>query len=161
MASSSNTGPYNNEPRASNQNTFGATNKWWVLAAIGIGTFMSALDGSVVNTTLPLITRSLRSDIASIEWVVTIYLLVLSGLLLSFGRFGDMRGHKTVYISGFIIFILSSTICGIAPSVIILVVFRGIQALGAAMIQANSPAILTKTFPPAQTWNGALELTEK
>jgi EmrB/QacA subfamily drug resistance transporter len=150
MTSSSDPGIKNSAPRASNQNASGATNKWWILAAIGIGTFMSALDGSVVNTTLPLITRSLGTDIAAIEWVVTIYLLVLSGLLLSFGRFGDMRGHKTVYISGFVIFILSSAICGLAPSVLVLVIFRGLQALGAAMIQANSPAILTKSFPSEQ-----------
>jgi EmrB/QacA subfamily drug resistance transporter len=150
MTSSSDIGSNKSKMRASNQSKSGATNKWWVLAAIGIGTFMSALDGSVVNTTLPLITRSLGSDIAAIEWVVTIYLLVLSGLLLSFGRFGDMRGHKMVYIFGFVIFIFSSAICGLAPSVLILVIFRGIQAIGAAMIQANSPAILTKTFPSEQ-----------
>lgn len=124
--------------------------KWWVLVAIGIGTFMSALDGSVVNTILPIVNRSLGSSIAAIEWVITIYLLVLSGLLLSFGRLGDIQGHKAVYISGFAIFLIGSMLCGLAPSVNALIVFRGLQALGAAMLQANSPAILTKSFPAQQ-----------
>ncbi len=127
-----------------------ASQKWWVLLAIGIGTFMSALDGSVVNTILPVVNRSLDSSVAAVEWVVTIYLLVLSGLLLSFGRLGDMRGHKTIYISGFAVFITSSALCGLAPSVGALVTFRAIQALGAAMLSANSPAILTKAFPAEQ-----------
>jgi EmrB/QacA subfamily drug resistance transporter len=126
------------------------TSKWWVLIAIGIGTFMSALDGSVVNTILPVINRSLNSNIASIEWVVTTYLLVLSGLLLSFGRLGDLRGHKPVYVAGFAIFLGGSALCGFAPTVTFLVAFRGIQALGAAMLQANSPAIITKNFPGTQ-----------
>jgi len=124
--------------------------KWWVLIAIGIGTFMSALDGSVVNTTLPVITRQLSSNVAAAEWVVTVYLLVLSGLLLSFGRLGDMQGHKRVYLAGFGIFVVSSALCGMSSSVPMLVAFRGVQALGAAMLSANSPAILTKSFPARQ-----------
>lgn len=111
---------------------------------------MSALDGSVVNTTLPLITRNFNSNIAAVEWVVTIYLLVLSGLLLSFGRLGDLQGHKRVYIAGFAIFLVSSALCGLASSVNGLVVYRALQALGGAMLMANSPAILTKSFPARQ-----------
>jgi EmrB/QacA subfamily drug resistance transporter len=128
----------------------GLEGKWWVLLAIGISTFMSALDGSVVNTALPVISVFFNTDVSSIEWVVTIYLLVLSGLLLSFGRLGDLRGHKTVFISGFGIFIISSALCGFAPSLLWLITFRAVQALGAAMLSANSPAILTKSFPGSQ-----------
>jgi EmrB/QacA subfamily drug resistance transporter len=124
--------------------------KWWVLLAVGISTFMSALDGSVVNTTLPIIKDSFSSSIATIEWVITIYLLVLSSLLLSFGRLGDIRGHKSVYITGFIVFLIGSALCGFSASAVMLIIFRGLQALGAAMIQANSPAILTKSFPSSQ-----------
>ena len=126
------------------------SNKWKVLVAIGIGTFMSALDGSVVNTTLPVLRESFSSSVAAIEWIVTIYLLVLSGLLLSFGRLGDLLDHKRIYLAGFIIFILFSALCGLAPSLWVLVVFRGLQAVGAAMLQANSPAILTGSFPAQQ-----------
>jgi MFS family permease len=111
---------------------------------------MTALDTSVVNTVLPVIGQNFNEAISNVEWVVTIYLLVLSGLLLSFGRLGDMRGHKTIYLSGFGIFILGSLFSGIAPNVGLLIAFRGLQALGAAMLAANSPAILTKSFPVQQ-----------
>jgi len=124
--------------------------KWWVLISVGMGTFMSALDGSVVNTVLPVLNQAFGSDVATIEWVVTVYLLIVSGLLLSVGRLGDLRGHKKVYLTGFAIFILASALNGQAPSAVSLIVTRGIQALGAAMLFANSPAILTKNFPSEQ-----------
>ena len=124
--------------------------KWLVLIAVGASTFMSALDTSVVNTVLPVINQSFGSEIATVEWVVTIYLLIVSGLLLSFGRLGDMRGHKQVFLIGFLIFITSSAFCGWAPTIGALIAFRGLQALGAAMLASNSPAILTKNFPASQ-----------
>ena len=128
----------------------GLERKWWVLIAIGVGSFMSALDGSVVNTVLPLVSRTFGSDIATIEWVVTVYLLVVSGLLLSFGRLGDIHGHKGVYVSGFAAFVLGSALSGLAPNAAGLIIFRAFQALGAAMLLANAPAILTKNFPATQ-----------
>jgi EmrB/QacA subfamily drug resistance transporter len=108
------------------------------------------LDTSVVNTVLPVVSKNLGVDIASVEWVVTIYLLVLSGLLLSFGKLGDMHGHKKVYVSGFSVFVLGSALSGMAPNAAMLIGCRALQALGAAMLAANSPAILTKSFPASQ-----------
>jgi EmrB/QacA subfamily drug resistance transporter len=93
---------------------------------------------------------SLGSDIATIQWVVTLYLLVVSGLLLSFGRLGDLRGHKAVYVTGFVVFVLGSALCGLAATADALIACRALQAVGAAMLFANSPAILTRNFPPAQ-----------
>jgi EmrB/QacA subfamily drug resistance transporter len=136
-----------NSNRSSTLNFAG---KWYVLLAIGIGTFMSALDGSVVNTILPVVRASFQSQVATIEWVVVIYLLVVSGLLLTFGRLGDLRGHRSVYLLGYVIFIIGSALCGLAPTAGALVGFRGAQALGAAMLFSNSPAILTKSFPAEQ-----------
>lgn len=127
-----------------------SSRKWFVLLAIGVGTYMSALDGSVVNTILPVIRAALHSDVATVEWVVTIYLLVVSGLLLSFGRLGDLRGHKRVYVTGFSVFVLGSALSGWAPTAGALIGFRAFQALGAAILAANSPAILTKNFPSTQ-----------
>ena len=124
--------------------------KWLVLLAIGMSTFMSALDTSVVNTVLPVITESFQSHIATVEWVVIIYLLIVSGLLLTFGRLGDIRGHRPIFLLGFSIFILSSALCGLAQKIELLILFRGMQAFGAAMLAANSPAILTKSFPSSQ-----------
>lgn len=124
--------------------------KWWVLVAVGAGTFMTALDTSVVNTILPIIRDDFQTDVAAVEWVVVIYLLLVSGLLPIFGRLGDIRGHKQIYNTGFLVFILSSLFCGLSTSIFQLIGFRALQALGAAMLASNSPAILTKSFPSSQ-----------
>lgn len=124
--------------------------RWWVLSAIGIGTFMSALDGSVVNTVLPLLRRELSTTVAGVQWVTTVYLLVVSALLLGVGRAGDLFGHKRLYLAGFFIFVSASAFCAHADSVEMLVGWRGLQAIGASMLFANAPAILTRSFPAAQ-----------
>lgn len=121
---------------------------WWILVAVGIGTFMSALDGSVVNIVLPVLTRAFHSQVPTIEWVVTIYLLITSALVLMGGRWGDLHGHKKLYIPGFVVFIVGSALCGMAPTDWLLIVFRGLQALGATMLFASAGAILTLNFPP-------------
>jgi EmrB/QacA subfamily drug resistance transporter len=133
-----------------NKGFFSIETKWLVLAAVGIGTFMSALDGSVVNTILPVVTNYFGTDVATIEWVVTAYLLVVSALLLSVGRLGDLRGNKMTYVVGFGLFVFGSALCGFSSSPLYLILARGLQAIGAAMLFANSPAILTKNFPAAQ-----------
>jgi EmrB/QacA subfamily drug resistance transporter len=124
--------------------------RWWVLVSVGIGTFMSALDGSVVNTLLPVLGRALGTSIAGIEWVTTVYLLVISGLLLSIGRAGDLFGHKRLFVGGFAIFVVGSALCGLAGSARALIALRAAQAVGAAMLMATSPAILTRSFPASQ-----------
>jgi len=123
------------------------TLNWWVLAAVGTGTFMSALDGSIANTVLPILMHVLHGSVASVEWVVTVYLLVSSALVLSAGRWGDLHGHKPMYLTGFAVFIVGSALCGLAQSIPILVAMRGVQALGATMLFASSPAIVTLNFP--------------
>ena len=137
-------------PAPAEADRLGGSTRWWVLVTIGIGTFMSALDGSVVNTLLPVLSRELRTSVAGIEWVTTIYLLVISGLLLSVGRAGDLFGHKRFYLAGFVLFVFGSALCGIAGSAHQLVGMRVIQALGAAMLMATAPAILTRSFPASQ-----------
>ncbi|HYM60050.1 MAG TPA: DHA2 family efflux MFS transporter permease subunit [Thermoanaerobaculia bacterium] len=124
--------------------------RWYVLTAIGVSTFMSALDGSVVNTVLPVMRRDLHTTVAGIEWVATVYLLAISALLLGVGRAGDARGHKRMYVGGFVLFVLGSALCGIAPTAVMLIAMRGLQGIGAAMLFANAPAILTMSFPAAQ-----------
>ncbi|MEO7366449.1 MAG: DHA2 family efflux MFS transporter permease subunit [Gemmatimonadaceae bacterium] len=124
--------------------------RWLILITIGVGTFMSALDGSIVNTLLPVIASDLHATVAGIEWVSTVYLLVVSSLLLGFGRAGDIYGNKKMYVGGFVVFVAGSALCGLAPTARALVALRGLQAIGAAMLFANAPAILTKSFPPQQ-----------
>ena len=128
----------------------GERGKWAVLLAVGVGTFMSALDSSIVNTALPVLRPALGASVAGVEWVVTVYLLVVSGVLLGFGRLGDLRGHRQVYLVGFVGFVAASALCGVAPSAAWLIAFRALQAVAAAMLFANSPAILTASFPAAE-----------
>ncbi len=127
-----------------------ASPKWWVFAAVGIGTFMSAIDSSVVNTILPVLRGYFNTSVSTMEWTVVIYLLVVSSLLLAFGRLGDLSGHKRYFLVGFVIFILGSVLCGFAPTQLFLILARAFQAIGSAMLLANSPAILTATFPASQ-----------
>lgn len=120
------------------------------LAALVVGAFMSALVGNVVNTILPVVTEAFGTDVATIEWVMTIYMLVQTGLMLTFGRLGDMIGYQVIYVWGFVVFVVGSALCGLAPSATFLVGSRAVQAVGASMLMATSPAILTRIFPPHQ-----------
>lgn len=128
----------------------GLERKWWVLAAVGVGTFMSAMNGSVVNTIVSVIMRSYDIDFAAAEWIVMVYLVVVCGLLLTFGRLGDMVGHRRVYLLGLALFIAAAVSCGLAPNATILIGVRALQAIGAAMIMSNGPALLTRAFPARQ-----------
>ncbi|OAT85450.1 hypothetical protein A6M21_05890 [Desulfotomaculum copahuensis] len=122
--------------------------KWWVLASIALGTFMGPLDGSIVNIALPSISSYFHTSLAMVEWVVMSYLLMISSLLLTYGRLGDMYGHKPIYLGGFVIFTLGSALCGFSPGIGFLIGARVLQAVGAGMMMAIGPAIVTSTFPP-------------
>jgi EmrB/QacA subfamily drug resistance transporter len=130
--------------------TLPAQSARFVLLAIGVAALMTSLDSSIVNAVLPVITHALGSDVAATQWIVTIYLLVLSGLMLTFGRLGDLYGHKRVYLWGFGVFVVGSAVCGVAPSLLALISARAFQGIGAAMLTATSPAILTSSFPARQ-----------
>jgi EmrB/QacA subfamily drug resistance transporter len=123
------------------------TRRKLIITAVAIGTFMSALDASVVNIALPSISSHFKAPLYIIEWVVMSYLLVISSLLLTYGRLGDMYGHKRIYISGFVAFTAGSLLCGMAPTIALLIVFRAIQALGAGMLMSMGPAIITDVTP--------------
>ncbi|AVX19916.1 MAG: MFS transporter [Bacillota bacterium] len=124
--------------------------KWLVLANVALGTFMATLDGSIVNVALPTIARDLGVTIGEIQWAVTSYLLTISGLLLVFGRAADLWGRRRVYASGFLVFSLGSFFCGQASSLLVLILARILQAVGAAMLMANSMGLVTAAFPPQE-----------
>ncbi len=122
--------------------------KWHILAAVGMGIFLATIDGSIVNVALPTLRGELNTTFAIVQWVPMAYLLTLSTVLLSMGRLGDMIGKKPVYVSGFVLFTLSSMLCGLAPTIYWLIGFRVLQAIGASMTQALGMAIITEAFPP-------------
>jgi EmrB/QacA subfamily drug resistance transporter len=124
--------------------------KWWVLSAVACGTFMATLDSSIVNIALPTLTKSLDTDLYRIKWVVIAYLLVITCLLLPFGRLSDQYGRKKIFQMGFLVFTLGSACCGLAPNLGFLLLSRFIQGLGASMLMANGPAIITTTFPASE-----------
>jgi drug resistance transporter, EmrB/QacA subfamily len=121
--------------------------RWFVLATVSIGTFMSTLDSSIVNVALPTISGDLHTDLSTLQWTVSAYLLTISSLLPVFGRTADLLGRKKVYSFGFLIFTLGSALCGLASNIWFLVGTRVLQAVGAAMLMANSAAIVTAIFP--------------
>jgi EmrB/QacA subfamily drug resistance transporter len=118
------------------------------VVAVAIGTFMSSLDASVVNVALPVIQNGFRVPLSTVEWVVTAYLLVTSSLLLPFGKLSDIFGHKKVYITGFVVFSLGSLACGLSTTVLMLILCRAAQALGAGMMFSAGPAVITGAVSP-------------
>jgi EmrB/QacA subfamily drug resistance transporter len=124
--------------------------KWLIFTLVAIGVFMSTLDGSIVNIALPTIMNDFGVSLATIEWVVMIYLLTILSLLLSFGRLSDIKGRRWVYSRGMIIFAGGSLLCGLAQHAIWLICARSFQGIGAAMIMACTPALVADTFPVAE-----------
>ena len=124
--------------------------KWYVMAAVATGLFLSTIDGSIVNVALPTLEQDLESQFAVVQWVVLAYLLTVTTLMLSVGRLADMIGKKPLYTAGFVVFTIGSALCGISPSVYWLIGFRVLQATGAAMIAALGTAIITEAFPPSE-----------
>jgi EmrB/QacA subfamily drug resistance transporter len=124
--------------------------RWLVLSAVSVGTFMATLDGSIVNIALPSIGQAFGIDLATVEWVVVAYLLVVGSLLLPFGRLGEVLSFRRVYLAGFALFTVASVLCGAAPGALALVLFRALQGVGAAMLMAMGPAIIARTFGPGE-----------
>jgi EmrB/QacA subfamily drug resistance transporter len=121
-----------------------------VLLSVGLGTLMSALDASVVNTVLPVIRVEYHVPVGVIQWVSTTYLLIMGSLLLTFGRLGDLRGHKRVFLAGLMVFVPASVLCGISPSVEMLIAARVLQGIGAAIVVSTAPAILIESVHPSR-----------
>ena len=130
--------------------TFPKTQNWLIFLMVAIGIFMATLDGSIVNIALPSIMADFAVPLATIQWVVMIYLLTVTSLLLSFGRLSDIRGRRMVYSLGLCFFSLGSFFCAIASTAHWLIGARFFQGLGAAMTMACTPALLIDTFPETE-----------
>ena len=122
---------------------------WLAVAAVCIGAFMGQLDASIVTVALPTLQRTFHASVGAATWVGLSYLLVLVATVTAVGRFADMWGRKLLYVYGFAIFVIGSALCGLAPSLGALIAFRVLQAVGAAMLQANSVTIIVIAVPRA------------
>ena len=118
-----------------------------VLAIVMLGTMMGALDSTIVLLAFPVINDSLHSDLATSLWIILAYLLVLAVATTQMGRIGDIYGRSRIFNLGFIIFTIGSALCGFSPHIYPLIAFRGVQAVGGAIMQATSGAIIADYFP--------------
>jgi EmrB/QacA subfamily drug resistance transporter len=128
----------------------GLESKWLILTAVMLGTFMTPLDGSIVNTVLPSITAFFDTEISIAQWVPTVYLLAICCLILLYGRLGDIFGYKRIFLYGLAAFTATSILCGTSQSIWMLIAFRALQGLAASMIMAVGFAIVTAAFPPTE-----------
>jgi EmrB/QacA subfamily drug resistance transporter len=122
---------------------------WFVVATVCIGAFMAALDASIVNIALPSLQHQFQVTMSEVEWTSLAYLLTLATFIVTFGRIADMIGRRWMYACGFLVFMVSSLMCGLADGFTFLLISRVFQAVGAAMLQANSVSIITAITPAA------------
>ncbi len=124
-----------------------SSRKWLAMLGIGLGVFMSTLDSSIVNISLPTLVQKLNTTFATIQWVILSYLLIITSLMLGVARLGDLLGKRKLYITGLGLFTVGSLLCGLAPNVMYLIGFRALQGLGAVAMTSLGTAIITEVFP--------------
>ena len=138
--------------------------KWWTLGAMCFALFMVMLDNTVVNVALPSIQRDLNADIGDLEWVVNGYTLTFAVLIATGGRLGDIFGRRRMFLTGVIIFALTSATAGLAMDSTMLIASRAVQGIGAALMMPATLSIVTHAFPAHErgkaigTWAGVSAL---
>lgn len=128
--------------------------KWVALTVTTVGTFMVALDASILIVGLPVLLHELEATLVHGVWVITGYRLAITILLVAIGRIADMLGRVRLYVLGFAMFTVSSALCGLSQSGEQLVVFRLLQGIGGALIIVNSVAVIADAFPPSELGMG-------
>ena len=123
-----------------------ATNRWLVLVLVCLAQFMVVLDATIVNVALPSIQNDLHFSNATLAWVINSYTLLFGGFLLLGGRAADLFGRKRVFLAGVVLFTVASLLCGIAQTQGMLVAFRALQGLGAALVSPAALSIVMTTF---------------
>lgn len=123
---------------------------WFVVGTVSIGAFMGQLDASIVQLILPKLESEFAAKLSAVSWVALAYLLALAAFLPICGRLADMFGHKLLYTGGFLLFVLGSALCSVAPNLPFLVTFRVLEAIGAGLLAANSIAIIVSAVDPAR-----------
>jgi EmrB/QacA subfamily drug resistance transporter len=121
-----------------------------VLIIVALGTLMGALDSTIVLLAFPAISNGLHSDFITTIWIILTYLLVIAVTTTQLGRIGDIYGRSTMFNAGFAFFTVGSALCGFSPDIYFLIGSRVVQALGGALMQSNSGAVIADSFPPNQ-----------
>lgn len=120
--------------------------QWIALMAMGLGVFMGLLDVTVVNVALPTMVRGFNTTFTDLQWVLNAYTLVYAVTLMIMSKLGDMYGRKKIFLGSLILFVIASAINGMAPSLIILDIGRGVQAIGGAGMMSLSMALVASNF---------------
>jgi len=121
-----------------------------VLYQVSLGLVLVAINHRAIQVALPTLTHVFRADLSFIQWVLLVYDLAVIGLVLTLGRLGDLFGRKWIYILGFLLFILSSALCGFAQTSAQLITFRVFQGIGGAIILANGRALVSINSLPSE-----------
>jgi EmrB/QacA subfamily drug resistance transporter len=120
--------------------------KWWTLIAVCVAIFMLLIDVTIVNVALPDIQRSLKASFTDLQWVIDAYALTLAAAVLNAGSLADLLGRRRVFAAGLAIFTVSSLLCGLATGPLFLILARGAQGVGGAIMFATSLALLSQEF---------------
>jgi MFS family permease len=123
---------------------------WFAVGTVCFGAFMGQLDASIVTVAFPAMQRQFGTSLAGVQWVSLAYLLALVALLVPAGRWSDRVGRKLCYLAGFVLFAAASAACGLAATLPVLIGLRLVQAAGAALLQANSVALVITSVPARQ-----------
>jgi EmrB/QacA subfamily drug resistance transporter len=127
-----------------------------IFALIILASFLDIIDFSIVQVALPTIQTQFLATYADLQWVIGAYGLTLAGFLMLMGRAGDVYGQKKIFTGGIVLFTIASFAGGLAPSLLVLVIFRALQGVGAAMSTVTAFAIFIRIFPEGPQRNRAL-----
>src|SRR5204863_6968742 len=130
--------------------------RWRAFAVLAVSYFMTIVDRTIVNVALPTIGRKLHFSETNLQWVVTAYGLTFGGFLLLGGRAADLLGRRRMMMIGLAVFTAASLACALATTDTFLIVMRGVQGLGAAIVLPAALAIVMNIFPEGAERNKAL-----
>jgi len=125
-----------------------ARHGWRVLSVTALGVSLCFINASTLHVALPLLAHDLGAGPEAASWILLSYMLVITVLILVFGRLADLFGRRQLYLGGLVLLTLASVGCGLASSTPAMLVFRCLQAIGAAAVIANTTALVTDAFPP-------------
>lgn len=135
---------------APNDSSITVRNRWWSLAVASLATLIVTVDTGQLSIALPLIIKEFDADLALASWIALVYALITASLYLPCGRLSDLFGLGKLFLTGFILYSLSSFAAGASQGAAQLVLFRALQAAGSALIMANNFALVTALFPPQE-----------
>src|SRR5881397_4209997 len=121
--------------------------KWWALSCTSLGMLFATINSGTLIIALPDVERSLHTTLLQLVWVILVYMIVSTVLVLTAGRLSDLFGRKHAYVLGFVIFAAASLGAGFAGSGTALILWRVVQGVGGAFLFANSAALVTDAFP--------------